>query len=110
MQKQKFLNTCKNTLGNYDPMILDICSYLDMLKTTKHNRLSATDIQKLEEVCQQGFCNSKSRYFFCGKFDESKHVEKSTKSALVKNIVLLMILALVFMFMLVFTYQFVNAV
>lgn len=112
MQKKRFLDTCKNTLGNYEPMILDVCSYLDMLKASKHNRLSAGDIQKLEQVCQQGFCNSKSRFFFCGKFDESKNVaaQGRSKAELVKNIVMLMILALVFMFILVFTYQFVGAV
>lgn len=90
-------------------MILNICAYTDMLRKHKYNGLSPADIKRLEEACNQGFCNSKNRHFFCGKFEESKQIQTGN-GLIIRYIVSLLITAILFVFMLVFTYQVVQSV
>ncbi len=106
LKRQTFFNKCNDAMGPYSKMTLDFCSSLDMLKKMKYKNLSAKDIARLEKVCQQGFCNSKNRYSFCGKFG-TNDVEEKSVAELIKQIVYFIILCVVFMTMFYFTYQLV---
>jgi energy-coupling factor transporter transmembrane protein EcfT len=109
LKRRGFFNKCSESLSNYNPMILNICAYTDMLRKHTYNGLSPSDIKRLEEACGQGFCNSKNRHFFCGKFEESQ-VTQTGNSLIVRYIVSLLITAILFTFMLLFTYQVVQSV
>lgn len=109
LKRRGFLSKCSDSLSNYNPMILNICAYTDMLRKHKYNGLSPSDIKRLEEACSQGFCNSKNRHFFCGKFEESQ-VTQTGNGLIIRYIVSLLITAILFIFMLLFTYQVVQSV
>jgi hypothetical protein len=109
MKRQKFFTKCNDSMGTYNNMTLNLCSSLDMMKKQKLNNLSDKDMAKLEKVCHQGYCNSKNRYAFCGKFGKMDEDSKSL-SELIKQIAFLIILALIFMFILYFTYQFASSI
>lgn len=106
LKRQTFFNKCNDSLGPYNKMTLDFCNSLDMMKKMKFKRLSDKDIARLEKVCQQGFCNSRSRHSFCGKFGTNDVDEKSV-GELVKQIVFFILLCVVFMALFFFTYQLV---
>jgi hypothetical protein len=108
-KRQNFFNKCNSSLGNYNKLTLDLCSSLDMMKKTNFNGLSSKDIARLEKVCHQGFCDSKNRFAFCGKFGKSEEVEKST-GELIRQIVIFLLLCIIFVFLLYFTYQFVLSI
>lgn len=109
LNRQQYLNKCKQSLGNYNPMTIDICSSLDMLKKQGFNGLSERDIARMKAVCHQGFCNSRSRYAFCGTFGQSDK-EGSSTNELIKLFAWLLILCVIFMFILYFTYQIVQEI
>lgn len=109
INRKKFFNKCENSLGTYNKMSLDFCSSLDMMKNNKFNGLSDRDIARLEKVCHQNYCDSKNRFAFCGRFGQTEKEEKEV-SELIKQIVLFMILAIVFMFTLYYTYQFASSI
>lgn len=109
LKRRGFLNKCSESLSTYNPMILNVCAYTDMLRKHGYNGLSPSDVKRLEETCNQGFCNSKNRHFFCGKFEESQQIQTGN-GLIIRYIVSLLITAILFTFMLVFTYQVVQSV
>ena len=107
--RKKFFNKCEDTMGTYNKMTLDFCSSLDMMKKMKYNGLSDSDIARLEKVCHQNFCDSRNRYSFCGKFGKNEQEEKSL-SELIKQIVIFMLTAIIFMYLLYLTYQYALSI
>jgi energy-coupling factor transporter transmembrane protein EcfT len=106
IRRKKFFRKCGDSLGVYDKMTLDFCSSLDMMEKNKYEGLSEKDIKRLKEVCHQGFCNSRNRYAFCGKYEKNADEEKNI-GELIKSIVMFMVICIIFIFILFFTYQFV---
>lgn len=109
LKRQQFFTKCNDSLGNYNNVSLSLCAALDMMKKNNYNGMSDRDIARLQAVCNQGFCNSKSRFFFCGKFGTNDNESKGY-GEIIKLFVKLFILAVLFMFILYFTYQFVAAI
>jgi hypothetical protein len=107
LNRRAFLDTCTKKLSTYRPLALNICSNLDMIQRLNLNGVSQRDISRMKQVCQQGFCNSRNRHFFCGKFSPIKD-EDNKSSALIKNLVIFLITAIVFMFILFYTFQLVQ--
>lgn len=107
--RRKFFNKCEDTMGTYNKMTLDFCSSLDMMKKMKYNGLTDKDIARLEKVCHQNFCDSRNRYSFCGKFGKNEKEEKSL-SELIKQIVIFMLTAIIFMYILYVTYQYALSI
>jgi hypothetical protein len=106
-QMQLFFNKCNRRLGTFNNIALDICSSLDAIKELKMNFLSDDAIQKLKEVCKQGFCNSRSRHVFCSSFSDSK--AESNGSGLLKAVIFMLVAIVLFVFLVVMTYKFVSA-
>ena len=106
-QMQQFQNKCKQKLGTFDDISLNICASLDAIQKSKNSKLSEATIKKLKEVCKQGFCNSKSRHVFCGSFTDSKPEQKG--NGLIKSLIYLLVCFVVFCFLIVSTYNFFKA-
>lgn len=106
-KRQQHFNKCKMSLGNYDPFSIDICSSLDMLKDSKLHNLSTRDIARMKAVCHQGFCNSRNRFFFCGEFGESNNKENNF-AQIIRLIVKFILMSIIFVFIIYFTFQFVQ--
>lgn len=104
---QLFFNKCNRRLGTFNNISLDICSSLDAIKQLKMNSLSDDAINKLKEVCKQGFCNSKSRYIFCGSYVNS--TTEKRRDGLLKAIIQLVTFIIMFVFLLTMTYKFLKA-
>ena len=104
---QLYLSKCNQKLGSFNGIAVDICSSLDAIKALKMNFLSDSAIEKLKEVCKQGFCNSKSRYVFCGSFSDS--APEAQGGALMKAILYMFIAMALFILLLVMTYKFIYA-
>lgn len=106
-QMQGFFNKCNRRLGTFNNIALDICSSLDAIKELKINGLTNDAIQKLKEVCKQGFCNSRSRHVFCSSFGDSK--TENAGSGLLKAIIFMLGALVMFVFLVVMTFKFVSA-
>jgi hypothetical protein len=106
-QMQLFFNKCNRRLGTFNNIALDICSSLDAIKELKMNVLSDGAIQKLKEVCKQGFCNSRSRHVFCSSFGDSN--AENAGNGLLKAIIFMLVALVLFVFLVVMTYKFVSA-
>jgi hypothetical protein len=104
---QQFLTRCQRKLGGFNDISLHICASLDAIQKSPNNTLSNATIKKLKEVCKQGFCNSKSRYVFCGSFADSKPEQKN--DGLIKSLIYLLVACIIFCFLMVYTYNFVRA-
>lgn len=108
VNKQKFLDTCNRNMGEYTKVSKDLCTNLDAIEKLKLNGVTKKEINRLKDVCNQGFCNSRSRYFFCGEFGENE--EESRGNKLIKEVVLLSLYAIVFMIILFYTYQIIMSI
>jgi hypothetical protein len=106
-QMQQFQNRCKQKLGTFEDISLNICACLDAIQKSKNNQLSEATIKKLKEVCKQGFCNSKSRHVFCGSFADSEPEQKG--DGLIKSLIYLLVAFVLFAFLMIYTYRFVQA-
>lgn len=106
LRRQQHVAKCKQSLGNYNPMTIDICSSLDMLGKSKFNGLSDRDITRLKAVCHQGFCNSRNRFSFCGTFGKGENENKTGE--LIRLFAFFLILCVLFVFILYFTYQLLH--
>jgi hypothetical protein len=101
LTRDKYFKTCNDTLGGFDDLAKTLCSNIDVLAKNGYNKLQ---IAKMKQVCTQTFCDSKSRFMFCGEFGVSKE-DKSNSSELIKTTVLLVFVVILFVFLLLFTYN-----
>lgn len=104
-KRQKFFDTCENTMKNYNNVAIDICANLDAIKANKINGLSQMEISKLERICKQGFCNSRKRYAFCGLLNDSR--TQMSLDGLIKSIIMLIIYITLFVLLIFMTYKMV---
>jgi hypothetical protein len=110
LTKAKFDSTCKDKLGGYTQMTMDICASLDLLENSKdQNGLTDKDIKRLREVCSAGFCNSKNHFSFCGTFAQDDKEEKNKAGLLIKNIIIFIVLLSIFGYTLAFTYEHIKS-
>lgn len=103
---QKFFNKCTQKMGGFNNIALDICGSLDAIEKLNINLLDEKTINKLKEVCKQGFCNSRSRHIFCSSFADSL---PEKEGEIVKTLIFLIAAFILFVFLLVMTYKFVSA-
>jgi len=101
LRRDKYFKTCNDTLGGFDDLAKTLCSNIDVLAK---NGYSQTQIARLKQVCAQSYCDSKSRFMFCGDFGENKE-DNSKSSELIKTAVILVFVVILFVFLLVFTYN-----
>jgi hypothetical protein len=105
LKRDKFFKSCKDTLGKYDFLSINLCANIDALSKMG---LSQRELSKLKEVCQQGFCDSKNHFMFCKDFGMNKENTQNL-SQLIKDIVKFIIILLIFMFLLFFTYMVIKS-
>lgn len=101
LRRDRYFKTCNATLGGFDELAKTMCSNIDVLAK---NGYSKSQIRKLKEVCAQGYCDSKSRFMFCNEFGGSKDATDND-SVLIKTSVMLVTVVILFVFLLVFTYN-----
>lgn len=98
MEKARFLDKCTNpsnpyNLSKYNAVTMNVCASLETLKQNGFHNLSTRDYQKLERVCNQGFCDVRSSYPFCSKLSNVSSLDNSN---LAKKIVYAIIAITVF--------------
>lgn len=71
LNKQKYLDACNNTtnkfgMSNYSNMMKVLCTNLDVIdRMTDLGSFDSKVINRLRQVCNQGFCDSSKTYPFC---------------------------------------------
>lgn len=108
MERQKFFDSCDNTMRNYTSFANNVCANLDAIKANKINGLTDSEIGKLENICKQGFCNSQKRYAFCGVLNGDNSKTNST-DGLLKSITMLVIYTTMFLLLIFTTYKLVSS-
>jgi hypothetical protein len=106
LRRDRYFKTCNDTLGGFDDLSKTLCSNIDVLAKNGYNKIQ---IAKLKQVCAQGYCDSKNRFLFCGEFGTSKE-KKDKTSELVKTSVSLILVVILFIFLLMFTYHMFNSI
>jgi len=101
LRRDKYFKTCNDTLGGFDDLAKTLCSNIDVLAKNGYSKLQ---IARLKQVCAQSYCDSKSRFMFCGDFGENKE-DNSKSSELIKTAVILVFVVILFVFLLIFTYN-----
>jgi hypothetical protein len=101
LRRDRYFKTCNATLGGFDELAKTMCSNIDVLAKKGYSKLQ---IKKLKQVCAQSYCDSKSRFMFCNEFGGSKDATDSG-SVLIKTSVMLVTVVILFVFLLVFTYN-----
>jgi hypothetical protein len=106
MRRDQFFKTCNDTLGGFDELAKTLCSNIDVLAKSGY---SSVQIQRLKEVCAQGFCDAQNHFLFCGDFKTSSSKEEEG-SVLMKAVVLLLVTLVVFVFLMFFTYNMIASI
>lgn len=110
VNKTKYMVECNNKEGafsahKYTPMVLTLCSNIDVLQDTTFTKMDKKLLKKMQLVCNQGFCNSQETYPFCSK---PALVSEATTADLIKKIVMLMISLICFTYAVLFMYAYMN--
>jgi hypothetical protein len=110
-KRQQHYDKCGNPenamgMSKYDNITMNICSNLDAIKSTKDlHGMTDKEIKKLEIVCGQSFCDSRSSYPFCAKLSKVSDINLAD---LIKKIIMAIIGIIIFSITLVFLFAYMN--
>lgn len=103
---RKFSKDC-SPMAHYDNVTKTLCSNIDAIRVNKPFGLTDNDIDRLEKVCSQRYCNSSSgSYGFCTKLN--KFQDNEDVSSLVKNICLILFAVIMFTSLVILLMHMVN--
>lgn len=110
LDMRKYLEECNNPrnlngLGQYDTMTISICANVDALADASFSKIDKDIIQKLQQVCRQGFCNSRTAFPFCKNLSTASDDDSAD---LIKKIIMFIISMIVFAVTLVFIFAYMN--
>lgn len=96
INRTKYMDRCNNPdnpygMKQYEQITLNICSNINNLKNDP--KFSSQDINKIQKLCNQAYCNSSNSYPFCNKLSS---VEEKNFTDIIKNIVYFLIAIIVF--------------
>lgn len=112
IEKRKFLQECNNPdnpmgMTKYDPLTLNICSNIESMTNSDTAKFDPKIFPKLNNVCSQGFCDSRATYPFCTRLNK---VSDTGSADLIKKIILAMIAMIAFTVTIIIIFAYANEV
>lgn len=111
-KRQEHYDKCsnkKNVVGmsKHDRITRNVCANLDALKKSgKLHGMSESEIEKLEQVCHESFCNSKSSYPFCSSLSD---ISEANFADIIRKIIMTIISIIMYSVTLMLILAYMNS-